>query len=628
MRHENTKERRVSHTPRRMWILGLCFLSFVCVSHGATNLSGTNSTILGIKDSHFTLNNRPRFLLGFSYYGALGAPEDFIRKDLTEFRDYGFNWLRVWATWAGFETNVSAVTAEGFPREPFLTRLQWLVAECDRLGLVVDVTLTRGKQLPDFQAHRHVVNTLVTALKPFRNWYLDLGNERDVGDARHVSLGELKELREQVRALDPQRLVTASFGGHDLSAADVRGVLEVAGVDFLCPHRPRDQTSPGQTETETRKTIHAMEQIGRIVPVHYQEPFRRGYTAWEPVAADFLTDLRGALKSRAAGWCFHNGGQRTTRDEQPRRSFDLRAKRLLDQLDEEEMKVVRGAKSVLSDHEKQAGAALIKDASATLMTSFLGTKAGEEHEVAGIKLCWCAAGHFRMGSPPSEPGHRPDEKQVEVTLSQGFWISKYEVTQGEWKRVVGQLPGDVMIGEGDDFPVHSVNYAEAEKFCHALTKRARKKSELPQQWEFRLPTEAQWEYACRAGTTTATSFGDKLSSRQANFEKTPYNGAEEGPSLKKAAKVGSYPPNAWGLHDMHGNMFEWCRDWYHTKLPGGSDPYMSVQGTVNSDGTYSRVRRGGAFTDQGVFCRSAFRLRYEPERRSDHIGFRVVAVRE
>ena len=305
------------------------------------------NTILGVEGDHFTLNDKPTFLLGFSYYGALGAPEEFIRKDLAEFRSHGFNWLRVWATWGGYDTNVSAVTVDGLPREPYLTRLRWVISECDRVGVVVDVTLTRGKELPGFQAHLAAVETLVATLKPFRNWYLDLGNERDVGDARHVSLNELKELRERVRAMDPRRLVTASFGGHDLSREDVRDAIEVIGVDILCPHRPRHRKSPGETEAETRKLLGFMSGRGRIVPVQYQEPFRRGYTSWEPEATDFLTDLRGALRGGAAGWCFHNGGQRTKPDEQPRRSFDLRRKRLMDQLDEQEMKVVIGAESVL-----------------------------------------------------------------------------------------------------------------------------------------------------------------------------------------------------------------------------------------------------------------------------------------
>ena len=131
-------------------------------------------TVLGVREHRFTLNGTPAFLLGFSYYGALGAPEEFLRRDLDDAQRHGFNWLRVWATWDAFDQDVSAVGADGRAREPFLGKLRWLVAECDRRGLVVDVTATRGKRtsggcLPDFVAHQRAVETLVTALKPHRN---------------------------------------------------------------------------------------------------------------------------------------------------------------------------------------------------------------------------------------------------------------------------------------------------------------------------------------------------------------------------------------------------------------------------------------------------------------------------
>ncbi|MGD9724463.1 MAG: formylglycine-generating enzyme family protein [Pirellulales bacterium] len=264
--------------------------------------------------------------------------------------------------------------------------------------------------------------------------------------------------------------------------------------------------------------------------------------------------------------------------------------------------------------------------------AFIGAKAGEERAVAGVKLCWCPPGTFVMGSPRTELERRPGEDQVEVTLTKGFWMGKYEVTQGDWRRIVGKLPGEftMELPAGDDLPVGNVNFAEAEAFCAALTRLGHQPGELPQRWEFRLPTEAQWEYACRAGTTTATSFGDSLSSKQANFKGKPYHGAEPGPSLSRAAPVGSYPANPWGLHDMHGNTFEWCRDWYHARLPGGTDPdlYLArASATKSEHGEISRSRRGGCWADDGWPCRSAFRLRFEPERRYDHIGFRVVAVR-
>jgi formylglycine-generating enzyme required for sulfatase activity len=259
-------------------------------------------------------------------------------------------------------------------------------------------------------------------------------------------------------------------------------------------------------------------------------------------------------------------------------------------------------------------------AAALMGQRFDGVKAGEQREIAGLRFCWCPSGNFRMGSPLSEPDRRADEGQVSVTLSRGFWTGKYEVTQRQWTAVVGSFPKEQDKGEGDDFPVHWVSYIEAEDFCRRLTERARASSDLPRDWAVRLPTEAQWEYACRAGSTTTTSFGDRLTPAHANFKES---------SIGRASKAGSYPANGWGLHDMHGNEWEWCRDWYHRQLPGGVDPDLSAtQGERNRDGTYSRVRRGGAWIEDGWACRSAMRLRYEPERRSDHIGFRVVAVRQ
>ena len=120
---------------------------------------------------------------------------------------------------------------------------------------------------------------------------------------------ELKTLRELVRRLDPRRLVTASLGGHDLDEEDVRECLLTAGLDFLTPHRPRSPRSPGQTAAKTRECLTMMKMLGRLVPVHYQEPLRRGYVQWEPSSSDLLADLRGALSGGAAGWCFHNGPQ-------------------------------------------------------------------------------------------------------------------------------------------------------------------------------------------------------------------------------------------------------------------------------------------------------------------------------
>jgi formylglycine-generating enzyme len=266
--------------------------------------------------------------------------------------------------------------------------------------------------------------------------------------------------------------------------------------------------------------------------------------------------------------------------------------------------------------------------SASIQGSLEGTRAGEERQVEGITLCWCPPGRFVMGSPAAERGRRPDEGQMEVTLTRGFWTAKSEVTQGQWIRAMRKFPDrapSLEFGEGDDVAVYWINFDEADAYCAEMSRRAHASGALPAGWRFSLPTEAQWEYACRAGTVTATSFGDALTPSQANFAPEAVDRTVR--IRGSARKAGSYPANAWGIQDMHGNLWEWCRDFYHPRLPGGVDPDLSqVKGTPNRDGTYSRVRRGGAWIEPEWACRSACRLRYESHRRSDHIGFRVFVV--
>jgi hypothetical protein len=303
------------------------------------------ATELGIQGAQFTLNGKPTFLLGISYYGGLGASKETRRRDLDEIKRNGFNWIRVWATWAAFGEDVSAVTGDGLPRDEYLRRLRALVQECDRLGLVVDVTFSRGNgvtgpsRLGELEAHRRAVELLAKELKPFRNWYLDLSNERNIGDKRFTSFEDLKVLLAAVKQIDPNRLVTASQGG-DIGRDELRRYLLDVKVDFITPHRPRGADSPKQTEAKTKEYLAWMKEMGRVAPVHYQEPFRRGYADWQPQAEDFLTDLDGAKAGGAAGWCFHNGSQRGVPDEEPRRSFDLRHKRLFEQLDTEERRLL------------------------------------------------------------------------------------------------------------------------------------------------------------------------------------------------------------------------------------------------------------------------------------------------
>jgi len=329
--------------------------SILLLSILAASAVATAGTELGVQGKNFTVNGKPTFLVGISYYGALGASKDFIRRDLDDMQKYGFNWFRVWATWGAFDNEVSAVDRQGKPREPYLDKLRWLVAECDRRGIIIDITLSRGNgvtgpvRLQSPEALRRAAKTIVTSLQPYRNWYLDMGNERNIRDRRFVSTDELAKLRKSIKTIDPDRPVTASFVG-DIKADELKPILLNVRVDFLAPHRPRHAKSAQQTAAQTKKYYELMKQLGRTVPVHYQEPFRRGFTPkrWQPKAEHFLNDLKAALKADAAGWCFHNGDQKDKPESKPRRSFDMRKARLFDQLDEQEIKFIRQIKVTVS----------------------------------------------------------------------------------------------------------------------------------------------------------------------------------------------------------------------------------------------------------------------------------------
>jgi hypothetical protein len=304
-------------------------------------------TVLGTNDSRFTVDGKPVFLLGVSYYAGLAAEEKQLRADLDEIKRRGFNWLRVWATWSGFDRNVSAVDGEGRPRPEYLEKLVQLVAEADARGLIVDVTLTRGEgnqKPPGLQTaatHTRAALTVAEALKEHRNWFLDLANERNIQDKRFASWEDLKAARDAVKRHSRSLLVTASHGG-DISEEDVRDYLKTAGVDFLTPHRPRDKKSLSQTAATTKELLKWASAAGKTVPVLYQEPFRRDYGREQPTAEDFLADLRQARQSGAAGWCLHNGSNRNSEDGHPRRSFDLRGDQpFFDRLDDVEREVVK-----------------------------------------------------------------------------------------------------------------------------------------------------------------------------------------------------------------------------------------------------------------------------------------------
>ncbi|MEY4245932.1 MAG: hypothetical protein RLZZ245_3517 [Verrucomicrobiota bacterium] len=220
---------------------------------------------------------------------------------------------------------------------------------------------------------------------------------------------------------------------------------------------------------------------------------------------------------------------------------------------------------------------------------------------AVMQFAYCPAGSFLMGSPSSEVGRGRDENQVRVTLSKSFWLAKTEVTQSQWKAVMGDNPSDF---KGYDLPVENVIWDDAQAFI----KKVNDSGVMPAGWEMALPTEAQWEYACRARDTGPHSGG---SIDQVAW----YNGN----SASKTHDVGTKKANAWGLHDMHGNVWEWCADWYDDTLPRGADPSGPSSG-------FLRVRRGGSWRGTAAFCRAAFRGRGNPDRRDNRLGFRPALV--
>jgi len=234
-------------------------------------------------------------------------------------------------------------------------------------------------------------------------------------------------------------------------------------------------------------------------------------------------------------------------------------------------------------------------------------------------LVWIQPGSFTMGSSATEKARRADEgPQTQVTISKGFWMSKYETTQEEYLAVMDNNPSNVT---GDlKRPVEQVSWEDATNYCSKLTARERAAGRLLSGYAYRLPTEAEWEYACRAGTTNATAYGNGLNSAQANFKGAyPYGEAAKGPSLGTTTGVGSYAPNAWGLYDMHGNVWEWCLNWYAGSLPGGS-----VTDPQGPNRAIYRPLRGGGWLSYGWDCRSATRFILLPDNSGDDIGFRPV----
>ena len=211
----------------------------------------------------------------------------------------------------------------------------------------------------------------------------------------------------------------------------------------------------------------------------------------------------------------------------------------------------------------------------------------------GMKFAWIPPGTFEMGSPNNEGGRDRDERQHRVTLTKGFYLAIHPVAQASWREIMGNPLSSV---QGDDLPVDQAAWLDGQMFLRSLSER--------DGHAYRFPTEAEWEYACRAGTTTPFSVGETISQEHANFNNSQ-------PSI-----VGSFLPNGWGLHDMHGNVWEWCADWHERY---SKDAVFDPTGPETGR---RRVLRGGSFTRQALHLRSASRLSSGPAVRVFPAGFR------
>ncbi|MDG4597532.1 MAG: formylglycine-generating enzyme family protein [Candidatus Contendobacter sp.] len=217
---------------------------------------------------------------------------------------------------------------------------------------------------------------------------------------------------------------------------------------------------------------------------------------------------------------------------------------------------------------------------------------------------WLPSGRFLMGSHD----RFDDELQHEVILTRGFWLAETACTQALWQAVTGKNPSGF---KGERRPVETVSWNEVQDFIERIN------GTVPE-LEARLPTEAEWEYACRAGTTTPFSFGEDITPEQVNYNGNyPYRGSKQGLDRGETVEVASLPANPWGLYEMHGNVWEWCQDGYGSYPEG---PTVDPTGPKTGG---RRVLRGGSWFNLGRNARSAYRIRYEPGNRSHYIGFRL-----
>ncbi|MBQ9813180.1 MAG: SUMF1/EgtB/PvdO family nonheme iron enzyme [Thermoguttaceae bacterium] len=379
------------------------------------------------------------------------------------------------------------------------------------------------------------------------------------------------------------------------------------------PARPESQSQPPQRQQSAQELTGSAN--AALQAENYVEAERLSLEALERDASFGL-----------AIWV--RGEARRRREEQEAR--ESRRRELDHILNEGWLSLARGdatkalqqAESVLEERPMDAAACELKrQAEASIGSSVaspwsdsLSRKAGTRQTLkvgsAEYGFCWIPAGKFKMGSRTTEKDRDDDETLHDVELTKGFWMLESPVPQSLYEEVIGSNPSNF---KGGNLPVENVSWDEAMEFCAELTKR------LPSGLTASLPTEAQWEYACRAGTKTAFSFGNVLNGDQANCDgRRPYGTTRKGKYLEKTSPVKSYSANAWGLYDMHGNVWEWVLDYY------GAYPAGTAIDPKGPDSASYRGFRGGGWDNDARLCRSADRGWYSSLYRHYNLGFRFL----
>ena len=261
----------------------------------------------------------------------------------------------------------------------------------------------------------------------------------------------------------------------------------------------------------------------------------------------------------------------------------------------------------------------------------LGAEAGD---ATSLTMLWMPPGRFWMGSPEEEPERGSVEGPQHLVQLQGFFLSQTTITQAQWRYVADWKPNkgerawskklnpNPSHFKGDQRPVEQVSWEDAMQFCHRLSQRTGR--------NYTLPSEAQWEYACQAGTTTTFYCGSTISMKLANYDGTKvYGDGEKGDYRQQTTDATTFPANPWGLHDMHGNVWEWCADHWHDNYEGAPEDgraWFEEGAKENKNETRFRLLRGGSWNIHPWYCRSAYRFDDRPGYRYGTIGFRVCCL--